>query len=254
MNHTPLAYSEFERGLGEYGRFWDRVGVKPPLKGRSVADVGCGHGAMCFRLAGDGVARVVGIDTNAGVIAFAREQQAERFPDRAGTVVFHHGELADLDETMTFDYIVSKDTLEHVADPAGLLEDVRLRLKPGGCLFLGFGPLYNSPQGDHGGAEVPLPWGHLVFDERRLVARLNERHDRSLTSLRDLGLNGLSYDAYVRILSRCGLRTIRRTANRSSGSRPVVRLIYGLALALSGVPALREYLTINVYAVLQKQS
>ena len=92
-----------------------------------------------------------------------------------------------------------------------------------------------------------------MYNENLLVTRLNNRHDRSLTSLRDLGLNGLAYDSYRRMLNRCGLRMIRCAVNRSNGSRPIIRLAYGLASALSGIPTLREYLTINIYAILRKQ-
>ncbi|MCX7021087.1 MAG: class I SAM-dependent methyltransferase [bacterium] len=252
MDYSPLAYAEFERGLRNYERFWSRLGIKPPLADRVIADVGCGHGAMCFRLARDGAVRVVGIDTNASIIGFARDRLEENFSEYRNRVEFHLGGLEDFDPAVRFDYIVSKDTFEHVEDLGRLLVEIRVRLKPGGLLLLGFGPLYNSPLGDHLGAEIPIPWGHLLFREEWLVRRLNERHSRELKSLRDLGLNGLSSADYRRLFDRSGLECLQYRTNRSKGSTPAVRLIYGLALALSGIPELREYLTLSIFAVLRK--
>lgn len=252
MDFTPRAHSEFERGLRHYVRFWCRLGIKPPLAGMTIADLGCGHGSMCFRLARDGAARVVGIDTNAGVIEYARCQLAENYPDFRDKIHFHHGEFAAYDSAVSFDYVVSKDTFEHVNDPGRLLDDIRRRLKPGGLLLLGFGPLYNSPLGDHHGAEIFLPWGHVLFNENWLVTRLNRRRTNKIKSICDLGMNGLSYETYKRLLAQCGLTLIHRAVNRGEGSGLIVRLIYRLFLALSGIPALCEYLTINLYAVLRK--
>jgi len=252
VDYSPLAYAEFERGLRDYGRFWSRLGIKPPIAGRVVADVGCGHGAMCFRLARDGAARVVGIDPNAGSVGFARDRLEQNYIEHRNRIEFHLGELEDFDPAVRFDYIVSKDTFEHVAYLGRLMEVVRARLKPGGLLMTGFGPLYNSPLGDHKGAEAGLPWGHLLFKEEWLVKRLNQRHSRELKSLRDLGLNGLSRAEYRRIFDRSGLERVLYKTNRSEGSSPAVRLVYGLAQALGGIPALREYLTLNIFAVLRK--
>ncbi|HDR06143.1 MAG TPA: class I SAM-dependent methyltransferase [Candidatus Coatesbacteria bacterium] len=252
MDYSPRAYAEFERGLKGYARFWSRLGRKPPLAGRAVADLGCGHGAMSLCLARDGAVRVVGIDTDAGVIAFARDMLEREFGAYRDRVQFHLGELGELDPGARFDYVVSKDTFEHVAELGRLLEEVRLRLEPGGLLLTGFGPLYRSPFGDHRGAETGIPWGHLLFDERWLVARLNRRHSRELESLRDMGLNGLACADYRRLFDESGLETVLFRTNRSAGSAPLVRLAYGAALALSGIPALREYLTTSIFAVLRK--
>lgn len=251
-SYTKLAYAQFEAGLRDYDLFWRRLGYKPPIRGGIFADVGSGHGSMCLRLAEEGARRVVGLDINASNTAFAHDMLCERYPELAGQVEFHQSRLEELEPTECFDYIVTKDTFEHVDDPAGLLDEIVRRLRPGGLLLAGFGPLYNSPRGDHGGAEVRLPWGHLIYDETRLVGRLNQRHDRSLTSLLDLGMNGLAYAEYRRLFRESGLEPLRWRINRGDGSSLSRRAVYALSRGLAGLPALRDFFVFNIYCVFRK--
>lgn len=250
--YTKLAYAQFEAGLRDYDIFWRRLGYKPPIRSGIFADVGSGHGSMCLRLADEGARRVVGLDINASNTAFARDMLSERYPELDGQVEFHQSRLEELEPTERFDYIVTKDTFEHVDDLAGLLAEIERRLRPGGLLLAGFGPLYRSPRGDHGGAEVRLPWGHLIYDETRLVGRLNRRHDRSLTSLLDLGMNGLAFKDFHYLFRTCHLEPLCWRINRGDGSSLPKRFLYAFARAMAGSPVLREFLVFNVYAILRK--
>jgi SAM-dependent methyltransferase len=64
------------------------------LRGRRVLDIGCGTGRLSAALAGQGIARVWGVDASAGMLAVAREKlpagvglkegTAERLPFRDG--------------------------------------------------------------------------------------------------------------------------------------------------------------------------
>ena len=63
-----------------------------------------------------------------------------------------------------FDYIVAKNSFEHIIGLEKMLEEMKKRLKPGGNIYTGFGPLYNSPNGPHM-EKIIIPWGHLIFPD-----------------------------------------------------------------------------------------
>lgn len=100
-----------------------------PLKGKRVADVGCGAGLLAEPLARLG-GEVTGIDAAPENIAAARlhaEQQELAIDYRAGGV-----------ETLTgpYDLVTSLEVIEHVADPEGFVRRLAAILAPGGLLIL----------------------------------------------------------------------------------------------------------------------
>jgi 2-polyprenyl-3-methyl-5-hydroxy-6-metoxy-1,4-benzoquinol methylase len=97
--------------------------------GERVLDVGCGEGRFASELARAGV-RVVGIDVAEEPLRRARER------DPALDL-----RLVDVDgrwplEDASFDVVWAGETIEHVADTAGRLSEVRRVLRPGGRLLL----------------------------------------------------------------------------------------------------------------------
>lgn len=100
-------------------------------RGRKVLDFGCGSGYGSAEIAAD-ASSVTGVDVSAEAIEQARADfsapnlsfqlvEAERslpFPDRS------------------FDTVLSFQVIEHVADPAGYLSEIRRVLRPGGHLVL----------------------------------------------------------------------------------------------------------------------
>lgn len=97
----------------------------PHLKpGDKVLDFGCGNGGMLRRLKDFG-ALPEGLEINPAAAAMAREQ---------GFTVF--ASLDQIPADRRFDAVVSNHVLEHVRDPSTTLEQVRLRLRPGGKIIL----------------------------------------------------------------------------------------------------------------------
>ncbi len=237
----------FARGEWQNPQFWRRFGGAPDFRNTRVLDVGCGHGSMALYVAQADAARVVGLDLNCKLIDFARENLRQNYPRFAHRVEFHCQNLTDFPEGEQFDYILSKDSFEHIMDLPGMLEEMRKRLTPGGEIYAGFGPLYNSPFGDHGYANSRIPWRHLMLGERRLVEGVNKRWrtDR-FQCLEDLGLNGLSLADYERIFAESGLEIIGFHRNRSE------KLYAKLFSLLAHIPAFREYFVFNIYVILRK--
>ncbi len=97
--------------------------------GERVLDAGCGEGQFASELTRAG-ARVVGID----VAEEPLRRAARRDPGLDLRVVSADGPwpLADA----SFDVVWAGETIEHVADTAGWLSEVRRVLVPGGRLLL----------------------------------------------------------------------------------------------------------------------
>jgi 2-polyprenyl-3-methyl-5-hydroxy-6-metoxy-1,4-benzoquinol methylase len=120
--------------------FWFRARneIMAALVGRPIADlpdgfrileVGCGSGnvlRVLQRLA-EGRGEVQGLEVSDAAAEVARR--------RTGLTVTS-GYLSDLDATASFDVIAAFDVLEHIADEAGVLVQMRDRLRPHGRLIL----------------------------------------------------------------------------------------------------------------------
>jgi len=247
MNLTQEDLNYFKRGIWQNPQFWKRFGGQPDFNQATVLDVGCGHGSMAIYVAQANAKSVVGLDINCKLIDFANANLKQNYPNLASQITFNCLDLCDYPEDTTFDYIISKDSFEHFLNLPEMLSEMRKHLKPGGRIYAGFGPLYNSPFGDHEYAKSRIPWRHLLLGEEGLVDRVNRRWGTNhIHSLHDLGLNGLALADYEHIFNDSGLSVIYFRTNRSE--KPVSKLF---ALPAS-VSFLREYFTFNVYVVLEK--
>lgn len=109
--------------------YFDRI--VQDWQGMSVLDLGCGGGFMAEALARRG-ADVIGIDPSAPAIEAAR--------NHADATDLHidyrvaSGEHLPIPDG-SLDCVVIVDVLEHVADPALVLDECRRVLKPGGLLL-----------------------------------------------------------------------------------------------------------------------
>ncbi|OBI89240.1 bifunctional 2-polyprenyl-6-hydroxyphenol methylase/3-demethylubiquinol 3-O-methyltransferase UbiG [Mycobacterium sp. 1245805.9] len=234
-------FQEQEASNQEY---WRRFGAPVDWAGKRVLEVGCGHGAMSVEMAEAG-AEVVGVDLDAGRIAFANRNLAQRFPHLLDRVTFRAGEAASLPAHELFDVIVSKDTFEHVADVAALLKALGERLvRPDGLIYAGFSPLYYSPFGDHGRAGLKVPWAHAVLPNRAVFAAAARHNGHPVGSLLDIGLNGNTPDQFRAAFDDSGLRLVDIAYNRGDK-----RLLPVLEKARKRFPRLDRFTTVSIYAV-----
>jgi SAM-dependent methyltransferase len=109
-----------------FERVLDALGRVRNLHGARVLDVGAAHGWFVEAASRRG-ADAVGIEPDAVVAAMATERglavRSGWFPD-------------DLPVGEQYDVIAFNDVFEHLRDPRAVLEQIRHRLRPGGCLLL----------------------------------------------------------------------------------------------------------------------
>jgi len=246
MDFPGFYYEKFEEGAASNQRFWERLGGMPALEGKSVLDVGCGWGRLCVDMALAGARRVVGIDIGRSYIDFDNEYIFRKYPQLAGTLEFHCLSLEQWHTDEQFDIVVSKDSFEHIMDLPLMMREIRAHLKPGGRLYAGFGPLWNSPYGDHHETRSITPWGHLLKSDERIIRILSRDRRREIRSIEELGQNRHSLADYRRIILEAGFRVVQFRTNQNP--RPVARIMN----LLSKLPLLEEYFTFNVYCILEK--
>lgn len=148
--HNKQARTEAEKFDELADRWWDKKGplqtlhdMNPTrlgyidkrvlLAGRRVLDVGCGGGILTETLARRG-ARAEGLDASAAVLEVAQEHARAQ----ALEIEYHVGEPEDLSVTRTdyYDTLTCMELLEHVSDPAALLQCCARLLRPGGDLII----------------------------------------------------------------------------------------------------------------------
>jgi SAM-dependent methyltransferase len=227
-------------------RFFARV---PALEfeGRSVLDYGCGAGHTSVLLAQRGARRVLGVDING--VELARKVTDERFPELAGRVEFRQITGAEDIGDERFDVVVSKGTMEHVAEPERYIQDMASLLAPDGDLVIGFGWPWKSPWGGHIQIMTVMPWAHLLFPEPLIMReRRRYRPDERPTRYEEFvgGLNRMTVGRFRAIMEASGLEATYFATNRND------RLPAKVLAACSRVPGLGEYFTFSVHSVWRK--
>ena len=143
--------SEIDKFQSIASRWWDRESEFKPLHDinpirvsyierqaqgldtKTVLDVGCGGGILAEAMAQKG-ARVTGIDMAELSLKIARLHLHESGLE----VDYQHTTVEDFaaDNATRFDIVTCLELLEHVPDPASVIDAAARLLKPGGLLFL----------------------------------------------------------------------------------------------------------------------
>ena len=109
-----------------------------PLTNKQVLDIGCGNGYHCLRMAGEGAARVIGIDPSPRfIVQFLMLKQYIEAKHNAFPVdVLPIGIESLPDNLGFFDTTFSMGVLYHRRSPMDHLRELKATLKPGGELVL----------------------------------------------------------------------------------------------------------------------
>lgn len=205
------------------------------VRGRNALDLGCGRGLDGRALAKAGAHFVVGIDYREILLPRNNNQMDLEFLcGDARTIPFHD---------QTFDIILLKDSMEHVSNPARVLLECRRILTPGGYVFITFGPLWLSPYGAHLRRITPIPWVHLLFPEKTLMAVRSNYYEDGATRFEEVsgGLNRMTLRKFFGVINDSGLKPTKIELY------PVKKMV-----PLTFIPGLRELFTNKVVCILQK--
>ena len=233
INHDPRETDAFNRLAS---RWWDPEGeFKPlhdlngprvdwiqsraPVKDKRVADIGCGGGILTESLARAG-AEVTGIDMAEKPLAVAKLHQIE-----SGLEIDYRKMTAEQlaeESPAAFDSVCCLEMLEHVPEPASVVEACVQLAKPGGDVF--FSTINRSP----------LAWGLAIVGAEyvvNLLPRGTHRYDRLIRPselaefVRDAGAEvkqivGMNYNPFSRTVHIGGAPRINYLlhARKSAGA------------------------------------
>ena len=104
-----------------------------PLDGKRVLDVGCGGGILADSMARRG-ANVMGIDLATKALRVAKLHALESATPR---IQYHEVSVEQLakEQPTSFDVVTCMEMLEHVPDPASIVDACARLVKPGGWVF-----------------------------------------------------------------------------------------------------------------------
>ena len=172
------------------------AGVWDQMRDREVLDFGCGPGVEAVEIAEHGARHVIGVDLRQRWLELAEAHAEERGVSDRCTFAREWQDPVDL--------IISLDSFEHFADPAGILVHMRRLLKPGGRVLAAFGPTWYHPLGGH--IYSVFPFSHLVFSERALVRWRSMHKSDGATTIEESGLNKMTIKRFIRLVEASPLR------------------------------------------------
>ena len=186
-------YSQMDRsrkGLDGAGEWHELQKLLPDFQGKSVLDLGCGYGWHCKYAAGQGAARVLGVDLSARMLAEAAARNGD------GRIEYRQGDMEELElPEGSFDVVLSSLAFHYVRAFPALVRNISGWLKPGGefifsvehPVFTAYGSQDWHYDGD--GKILHFPVDRYFLEGQRDTVFLGERvrkYHRTLTSYLDL--------------------------------------------------------------------
>lgn len=119
----------------------DFIDARAELKGKKVLDIGCGGGILSESMLQRG-AQVKGIDLGKAPLAVAKIHAKEKNLDIEYQAI--SAEALAAQEPASFDVVTCMEMLEHVPNPAAIIEACATLTKPGGQVF--FSTINRNPK------------------------------------------------------------------------------------------------------------
>ncbi len=237
----------------DLSREWLKLFPEPPdFERKHVVEVGCGCGALSVLSALRGARSVLGVEADVLRADMARYTVSEEYPELNGRIRFVDYRVIGAPRcNERFDVVLSQNSFEHYEEPENVLQRMVEILKPGGTIYAGFGPLWNSPFGSHLKEFCRLPWAHLWGGDYLFKVHNRVRPHDPRTTWRSLGLNQSPYHRFREMFAKLdNCEVISFLGNQSI--RRKHRLAYTLIEPFRSIPFLKEYLTVSLFVVVRK--
>lgn len=132
---------------------------------RSFLEVGCSDAMVAAALAGD-ADLVVAADIDPHFDGRARAAGASALLTDITSAGLADGSV---------DFVYSFDSFEHFPDPSAALTEMTRVVRPGGHIYLRFGPLYWSPFGEHAYHALNVPYCQVLFEDEAIQSFCRSR-------------------------------------------------------------------------------
>ncbi|MEM7285481.1 MAG: class I SAM-dependent methyltransferase [Actinomycetota bacterium] len=135
---------------------------------QTVLETGVGDGVMAMLMA-----------TEHGKTVTANDHQSDELDPGVvpAGVEFVKASASDMPlPDDAFDLVISHDAFEHFDDPVGALDEAIRVCRPGGLLYVRYGPLYRSSEGLHAGARLGVPFAPVLFERETIDDFIEETH------------------------------------------------------------------------------
>ena len=155
------SYSTWKRGVDRTNELLQLDSINKAPK--NILEAGCGDGMTAHALTGYGH----------HLTLLDMEDWRD---ERAKNLTFHK---VDINQSLefhasTFDLIYSFNTFEHLPDPEFTLKELMRLCRPGGYIYLEFGPLYASPWGLHAYRMLKMPYPQFLFSTEFITDKLKK--------------------------------------------------------------------------------
>jgi len=218
----------------EFPDFLDKI------RGKRIVDFGCGGGYQSVAMALNGAEQVVGFDINTS--SLRRAQQLAASTNVGSAVKFQSPAKEDLREA--FDIVISLNSFEHFSESASVLSQMGALVRPGGRIYIVFGPLWYSPYGSHMHYFCKVPWVNLLFAEDTVMKVRSRFRDDGATRYEEVegGLNRMTVSKFTRVV----------TESEYTIEHLNFRCVKGIDF-ISRVPYLRELFVNTASCILRKR-
>jgi SAM-dependent methyltransferase len=221
-----------------------------------VLEIGCGEGGNLVPFLNRGY-RVWGIDLASTKIENAKKFIATHPQKNNATFDSVDFLILDINSLDKFDIIMMRDVVEHITDIDALLAKTKTMLKPGGLVFIAFGP-WRMPFGGHqqicaSSFLSKLPYIHLLprFLFVALLKAFNESSEK-INTLLAVRATRLSSAAFKKYASRAGFSFLKQDYYLLNPNYEVKFNLKPRKLPfLFNIPWLRDFFTTSYYCLLQ---
>lgn len=250
------AYSQWEYDLGRelVKRYVEPMG---DIEGKRVLDIGCGLGGKTVAYGEAGARVTIGIDISLKHVTASHAFTSKS--DRGYQWAYLVGDASRMPvEDAAIDTVIANDAMEHFADPAGTLDEIRRVVRSGGAVWVFFTPHF-SPLGSHLYDYIYMPWCHLLFSRENLktaIGRVLAARTADVSSDDIAGRLREIMRSYDEDLNHMSVRRFFRLVRSLPGFRVTYKKLapakFEFLKPLTYVPIIRELITGTVICRLEK--